>query len=420
MFDTLFTHEPSLERYRAAPLYDERVQYLQHCMDSGFRRSVLTRVAVCQLRLVGLLQLKGRETLNVSQVEAAAQTWSQPGMLRSEFGGAASTKAEFVHHSVRWLQFLGWLDEAAPVPPHPHTAAVATFAEWARTERGYSEPTIDACCGAADEFLVFFASARPDTPLAEVHITDVDRAFIAKAARRTLSRWTMAGYAQRLRVFFRFAEARGWCMRGIADAIKAPRIYTDEQLLPRLTRDQVLRLLATTEGDRRSDIRDRAILMLLTTYGIRSGELRRLRLDDIDWRAETLRVRRSKSSRTHWYPLSPSVAHAIVRYIREVRPSRPDRILFYTLVAPIGPLDKGGLGSIVRNRLRRVGIVTGRRGPHALRHATAQHLRDQDMSWKAIGDLLGHTSPASTMTYAKVDIKSLREVAEGVDLEGLA
>ena len=77
------------------------------------------------------------------------------------------------------------------------------------------------------------------------------------------------------------------------------------------------------------------------------------------------------------------------------------------------------MGSIVRNRLRRIGIVSGRRGPHALRHATAQHLLDQGMSMKVIGDFLGHRDPSSTAVYAKVNLNALREVAD-FDLEGLA
>ena len=66
---------------------------------------------------------------------------------------------------------------------------------------------------------------------------------------------------------------------------------------------------------------------------------------------------------------------------------------------------------MVRNRLRRLGIVSGKRGPHSLRHAAAQHLLDQGMSMKVIGDYLGHRNPSSTTTYAKVDMNSLRQVA---------
>ena len=199
----------------------------------------------------------------------------------------------------------------------------------------------------------------------------------ARVLQGPISRATLNNYARRLRVFFRFAEDRGWCKPGIAAAITPPRIYVNESVPSRLARKDVLRLLATTEGNQKVDIRDRAILMLLIAYGIRSGEVLRIELDDLDWDTETLIVRRSKSGRTNVFPLSPSVGQAILRYILEVRPSHSDRTLFLTLKAPIGPISRSTLGWMVRNRLRRVGIVSRPRGPHSLRHAAAQHLLDQ-------------------------------------------
>jgi integrase len=77
------------------------------------------------------------------------------------------------------------------------------------------------------------------------------------------------------------------------------------------------------------------------------------------------------------------------------------------------------LGKLVRDRLDRIGITSGPRGTHALRHATAQHLLDKGMSMKVIGDFLGHRDPSSTAIYAKVNLAALREVA-ALDLEGLA
>ena len=76
------------------------------------------------------------------------------------------------------------------------------------------------------------------------------------------------------------------------------------------------------------------------------------------------------------------------------------------------------MGQIVRRRFDRLGIVGGRRGPHSLRHAAAQHLLDQGMSMKVIGDFLGHRSLSSTAMYAKIDLNALREVAD-FDLEDL-
>ena len=159
-------------------------------------------------------------------------------------------------------------------------------------------------------------------------------------------------------------------------------------------------------------------MLLLITYGLRSGEVRRLTLDDFDWKTETLLVRRSKSGRPDLFPLSRVVAKAIIRYIRDVRPPGCGRTLFYTVHAPIKPLTRPALGCLVRRRFRRLGIVRDRRGPHALRHAAAQHLLGEGLSMKEIGDFLGHRSPSSTAVYARVDLNGLRQVAD-FDLGGV-
>ena len=148
---------------------------------------------------------------------------------------------------------------------HPHSAEVAAYAEWMRGERGLSEATIRGCCVAADEFFDWLAAS--DIPLASVTITDIDQANAAKNARKAYSRVTIRTHAQRLRAFFRFAENQRWCTPGLAAAIIPPRVYRDETVPAGLSRDDVLRLLATTEGDRPVDTRDRAILMLFATYG---------------------------------------------------------------------------------------------------------------------------------------------------------
>jgi site-specific recombinase XerD len=158
--------------------------------------------------------------------------------------------------------------------------------------------------------------------------------------------------------------------------------------------------------------------MLLITYGLRASEVAGLQLDDLDWNREMLHVRCPKPGRTHLYPFSPSVGQTILRYLREVRPERHDRRLFLTLKAPIKPLNRHMIKAIVSTRIERLGITGKRRGPHALRHAAAQHLLDQGLSMKAVGDYLGHRSVAATSVYAKVQLNALREVA-AIDLEGM-
>lgn len=415
MFEEIFFPRTA-ERYRAAPLIEQRERYLIHLRVTGARRQTLRKCANDQLSLVRLLKLKDGARLRVSQIEVAAAIWSHPKGRRCDRSASSKAKARFVTHAVRWLRFLGWLDEREE-DCHPHHAEVERFEGWLRTERGLSDATIQSYCAAADHFCSWLAGK--DIPLSAVRMSDIDDVIAAEHKRGAWNRRTIHDYAQRLRAFFRFAEARGWCVRGVANGIMPPRFMWDEAIPKGLNRDDVQRLLATTEGDRPVDKRDRAILMLFIAYGLRAGEVGGLRLDDLSWENEILRVRCPKPGRTHTYPLSRGVGDAILRYIREVRPSGFGRALFFTMRAPIRPLDRRALGKIVKDRLASFGIIAGKRGTHALRHAAAQHLLDQGMSMKVIGDFLGHRDPSSTAIYAKVNLAALREVA-ALDLEGLA
>jgi site-specific recombinase XerD len=414
MFEELFFPRAA-GRYRAAPLVEQRERYLVHLRRTGAKRQTLRTYANEQLSLVRLLKLKEGARVRVSQIEAASAIWSRPKGRRCSRSASPKARARYVSHAIQWLRFLGWLDEADEAR-HQHGAEVDAYEAWMRGDRGLSEETIRDYRAAADQFFDWLAAT--DIPLASVKITDLDDAITDKKARGTCGRRAMHDYAQRLRAFFRFAEARHWCTRGIADGIMPPRFMRDEAVPKGLKREDVLRLLATTESDRPVDKRDRAILMLFIAYGLRAGEVGGLRLDDFDWENEMLRVHCPKPGRTHSYPLSRGVGEAILRYLREVRPSGFGRALFFTMCAPIQPLGRRALGKLVKDRLARLGIVAGKRGTHALRHAAAQHLLDQGMSMKVIGDFLGHRDPSSTAIYAKVNFTALREVGN-FDLGGL-
>ncbi len=120
-------------------------------------------------------------------------------------------------------------------------------------------------------------------------------------------RRTINLYAKAIRLFLRFTEQRGWSKTGLADGIIPPRVLGNQSIPKGLTREEVVKLLATTEGKRPCDRTDRAILMLLITYGLRAGEVCSLQLDDLNWQDNIVRVRCSKSGRTLYHPLSRSV-----------------------------------------------------------------------------------------------------------------
>jgi len=154
------------------------------------------------------------------------------------------------------------------------------------------------------------------------------------------------------------------------------------------------------------------MLVLLVVYGFRSGEVRGLTLDDIDWEQERIHPPRPKQRKVGEYPLVREVGEAILRYITRVRPRCASRALFVTLRRPYRPLSDTGLGTMVRVRQLRLGQTLDRYGPHGLRHASATYLLAEGFTLKQIGDHLGHTMVRATEVYAKVDIASLREVGD--------
>src|SRR5260370_35504380 len=107
--------------------------------------------------------------------------------------------------------------------------------------------------------------------------------------------------------------------------------------------DDVQCLLDSNEGDRPRDIRDRALIMLFAVYGLRVSEVRTLRLADLDWENELLHVTRPKPRRRQTYPLSHTVGEALLRYLKEVRPSFPYREVFLPLQARVQPSRSNSL-----------------------------------------------------------------------------
>ncbi len=403
MFENLYKHPATIAKYQHAPLLEDRERYLRSVVASGAVVEVARRVARAQLVLMELLSLPDADVpIRLATVEKAVQEWcrSVPEV----------SAANFRRHALRWLRFLGWLDEP-PRDTHPHARHLEAFAAWMRDERGLSEATVDNCLYESNRFFAW--AARRNLMLADITIGDVDAYLAERIAVGGLRRTSARAAAECLRSVFRFAEMRNWCRPGIAGCIMPPLAYPDRPVPKGFDRDEVGKLLATTEGSTPADFRDRAVLMILATCGLRAGEVGALRVEDVDWERSLLRVFRPKTGRTDTFPLTPSIGNALVDYLLKVRPDAGrERALFLTLQAPLRPLTSGAIGMIVRSRANRLGITGKRLGAHALRHAAAQRLVDECCGLKTVGDFLGHSSPSATAAYATVDLASLRPVAD--------
>lgn len=312
------------------------------------------------------------------------------------------------------MRSLGRLHE--PASQQPFAEELEAFLRFEEQERDLALASLvrEKCC-----LRPFFDWAAGEVEaLRKIRPDDISRYFAWQGSHHRWKRTTLATHVIALRNFFRFAESRNWCVRGLADTIDSPRIYKLEHLPRGPQWQDVQRLIAASSGDAPTKIRDHAMLLMVSVYGFRSSEVRNLTVDDIDWEQEIIRVRRSKQRKTQRYPLVQTVGEAILRYLREVRPRCSRREVFLTQYQPYRPLTAISFGGIVRRWLLKLGIVLPSYGPHALRHACATHLLAEGFSLKEIADHLGHVSLNATRIYAKVDVTALREVGQ-LDLSSL-
>lgn len=303
-------------------------------------------------------------------------------------------------------------------PPAPKVACAADalrfticneYETWLREERGLAQASIDAFLWEARYFLAWQLDRSGIEGLTGVTVGDIDSYMDLRGSK--LTRSSLKSTTERLRSLLRYLHRTARIAADLSPHIISPRLYAYEGVPSILDRDQIAAVLATTSTDATAaGLRDHAILQLLATYGLRAGEVHNLRIEDIDWRAEVVCVRHSKTQAHTLLPLMEPVGEAILTYLRSGRPATDAREIFIRTRAPYRKLDK--LYSLVQRRLRDAGVKPlGKRGPHIFRHARATELLRAAVPKKVIGDLLGHRSTGSTDPYLKLATEDLRAIA---------
>jgi integrase/recombinase XerD len=317
MFEVLFTYPKVLARHRAGPAAAARERYLAHCAANGTAHGTLLRLARELLAIAERIDVASGESFSAQDVEAAAQGWVRDQRRRGRTNSGRWSRQLFIQVATAWLRFIGCFAALQGGTATIFSDQVADFAAHLYHERGLSPDTVQNRLWQIESFLQTVAAGKAS--IAQITIEDID-AFLSLKGQSGWCRVSVATSANALRSFFRHAERRGWCLPGMASAIDAPRIFKQEGLPRGSDWDEVHRLIDSTDGADPRNLRDRAILMLLAVYGLRSGEVRRLRLDDLDWTREVITIERPKQRRTQYYPLVMSVGDAILHYLQQARP----------------------------------------------------------------------------------------------------
>ena len=316
-----------------------------------------------------------------------------------------------IHMLLRLVQGQ-WPPVAAPASVHERAtqAMVTSFDTWMTELRGLSQNTRRHLRAALFSLLEWLHEQNKG--MVTLTIDDLD-IYVAKRYA-TLRRNSKAEAASNLRTVLRYLHEHGHLGRDLAPLVRGPMMYALEGIPSMIRPEDVQRALAALKEDRSAvGRRDYAIWMLLTTYGLRGGEIKALQLPDIDWRHERLRIRHGKTGAYSDLPLLRNPANALLDYLRHGRPATDSRTVFLRAQAPYRPLAiSTPLHGVVSRRLAAVGVVpTGKHGTHALRHARAVSLLRGGVSLKVIGDVLGHRCERSTAVYLKLATEDLRSVA---------
>jgi integrase/recombinase XerC len=288
------------------------------------------------------------------------------------------------------------------------SACIVDFAEWLEVEKSYSPNTVESYCRDLREFADFIETEDPadiDTPMV--------RSFVFSLSPKNKST-SVARKLSALRTFFRYIMRERVVSTNPVLPIAMPR---QEQYMPTfLTVDEVFSLLETPgENDSFAD-RDRAILELLYSTGMRVAELAGLDVDQLDFSGELVKVI-GKGNKERLIPVGRAALEALQAYMplrrslteaRVARGHSPEENALF-LNTRGSRLTVRSIERLVGDYAVRAGIIT-RVTPHALRHSFATHLLEMGADLRAVQELLGHASLSTTQKYTHLNMDYLSEV----------
>jgi integrase/recombinase XerD len=411
VIEGLFIHRDAIGRHLKSPMLRQREAYLALLLESGYKRRLVAEHASMLLNVVRFIAVPPLSFISEEAILDGAHRWFSH-FQRDQGKSLRSGCCFFLSVARRWFRYLGIYARKTTLS-HSTEQIYDEFERAMRHGLGYLPSTVDALTAPVRRFLGWVSAERLE--ICSIGLSEVDEYLLQGRAKGWQPR-TVRVNCVALRAFFRLAERRGWNNNGLSRAIRAPSLQTRVAAPECPSWKQLRLLLAFLDDSNPSQCRAKAILLLASVYGLRRSEIVRLTLDDLDWFNEIITIRRSKRGRLQQFPLQFEVGEAIIRYLRNVRPSSKFRNLFITLHSPYRPAVN--IGAAIRKILTAAGILDRTYGLHAFRHACATELLRKGTSLRGIADFLGHRDIRSVSIYAHSDCRALRKVA-AFDLKGV-
>ena len=409
--ELVFTCPRTLKKLRSGPLGEVVEGFCDWLLEHGVARYTvrkhLSNVSHLNEHL-GARNGAGWHTLSAQAVNEFLREYP----LRARNRGALEQHLSRVRFSVsRFIEYLrssGLFEPLAKTPIYQPLRNA--YLQWMREHHHAAPGTIELRSHAISQFLQWLGPQATPQGCLELSAETVERFFLPYAQK--MGRSARRSMQAALRTFLRFCLYQGYVQRSLQHAVPTWLSYKLATVPRGLTDEQALKALQGIDRNSNVGRRDYAIFKLLYTYGVRGGQVRALRYEDIDWAKNQILFRTSKHGKDSLLPLTVEVGESLLEYLKNARPRSSDPHVFLTSRAPYHALvNSNSLSALVERHLSKAGIEVSGKGAHAFRHGFATRMLHEGHSLKAIADVLGHRHLGTTFIYTKVDFNSLKEVA---------
>ncbi len=226
---------------------------------------------------------------------------------------------------------------------------------------------------------------------------------------------SMASILTTLRVFLRFLYLNRYTQEDLLLKVPKQKKYYYPSIPSVWKQEDVVRMLENIDRGNPTGKRDYAILLLASRLGIRVGDIKSLKLNELNWKSKTIVIKQNKTKNIVAYPILKDIGWALIDYLRNARPVSDSPFVFLRMNAPYEAFSKNAnLYNIITKHTRNAGIAIPRgkrHGLHSLRHTLASTLLEQGTPLPVISEVLGHINSKSTGVYLQVGIEGLKQCA---------
>jgi len=411
VLEQIFECPRNISRLRSGPLGKLLEGFCNWLLGHGFSRWTI-RMHLCNVshlnEYLGGPRSGFRESLSSRDVAGFFKAYP----LRCRNRGALEEHVRRVRYSInRFLDYLrvsGLLDPSSD--QEIYQPLVDAYLKWMRDYQHASEGTVGLRCHSITQFLEWLDPEAIPEGLSKLSSDKIEDFFISYV--RSMGRSARRSMQSALRTFLRFCLHQGYIEQSLEHAVPTLRTYKLDTVPRGLTDTQAQQVLRCIKCNSHVGRRDYAILLLLYTYGVRGGQVRALRLEDINWKQNQILFKALKHGKDSRLPLTPEVGESLLDYLKNSRPAYSYPHVFLTSRAPYQPLPHSrSLSAIVAHRIRDAGIEIPSKGAHTFRHCFATRMLYKGHCLKAIADVLGHRHLGTTFIYTKVEFNALRQVA---------